>query len=141
MHDINSSLTVLIGHWHNLSSFYKNVFDVILSVYPHRAGWKVSLTTVGIEPATFVQAYFSSLPGVDIYTQSNITSIIFTWVHYTNTEQSWCIVSMKNWTLTMISYYRLPIWIKKPCLTHWVAALSTWWVKSSGIRQSKIVWC
>jgi hypothetical protein len=24
------------------------------------------------------QSYFSSLPGVDIYTQSNITSIIFT---------------------------------------------------------------
>ena len=30
-----------------------NVFDVTLSVYPHRAGRKVSLTTVGIEPATF----------------------------------------------------------------------------------------
>jgi hypothetical protein len=30
-----------------------NVFDVTLSVYPHRAGWKVSLTTVGIEPTTF----------------------------------------------------------------------------------------
>ena len=27
-------------------------FYVTLSVYPHRAGWKVSLTTVGIEPAT-----------------------------------------------------------------------------------------
>jgi hypothetical protein len=24
-----------------------------------------------------------------IYTQSNIASIIFTWVHYTNTEKSW----------------------------------------------------
>ena len=30
-----------------------NVFDVTPSVYPHQAGWKVSLTTVGIEPATF----------------------------------------------------------------------------------------
>jgi hypothetical protein len=30
-----------------------NVFDVTLRVYPHRAGRKVSLTTVGIEPATF----------------------------------------------------------------------------------------
>jgi hypothetical protein len=30
-----------------------NVFHVTLSVYPHGAGWKVSLTTVGIEPATF----------------------------------------------------------------------------------------
>ena len=24
-------------------------------------------------------------------------------------------------------------------LTHWVAALSTWWVKLSGVRQSKIL--
>jgi hypothetical protein len=31
-----------------------NVFDVILRVYPHWAGRKVSLTTVGIEPATFM---------------------------------------------------------------------------------------
>jgi hypothetical protein len=31
-------------------------------------------------------------PPVWIYTQSNITSIIFTWVHYTNTEKSWGIV-------------------------------------------------
>ena len=30
-----------------------NVFDVTLGVYPHRAGRKVSLTTVGIEPSTF----------------------------------------------------------------------------------------
>jgi hypothetical protein len=27
-----------------------------------------------------------------IYTQSNITSIIFTWVHYTNTEKSWVLM-------------------------------------------------
>jgi hypothetical protein len=32
------------------------------------------------------QEYFSSLPDVE-YTQSNITSIIFNWVHYTNTEK------------------------------------------------------
>jgi hypothetical protein len=31
------------------------------------------------------QAYFSSLPGVDIHSEYNITSILFTWVHYTNT--------------------------------------------------------
>ena len=30
-----------------------NVFDVTVGVYPHRAGRKVSLTTVGIEPSTF----------------------------------------------------------------------------------------
>ena len=40
------------------------------------------------------QAYFSSLPG-RINTQSNITSIIFTWVHYTNTEK-------KSWSLDYI---------------------------------------
>jgi hypothetical protein len=27
-----------------------------------------------------------------IYSQSNITSIIFTWVHYTNTEKSWLLL-------------------------------------------------
>jgi hypothetical protein len=34
-----------------------NVFDVTLSVYiyPHREGWKVSLTMVAIEPATVSQ--------------------------------------------------------------------------------------
>jgi hypothetical protein len=53
--------------------------DVTLSVYPHRAGLKNMPGTVGIEPTTFgILAHFSGLPGVDIYTQSNITSIIFT---------------------------------------------------------------
>jgi hypothetical protein len=33
-----------------------NVSDVTLSVYPHWAGWKVCLTMVGIEPATFSRA-------------------------------------------------------------------------------------
>jgi hypothetical protein len=36
-------------------------------VHPHRAGWKVCLTTVGIEPAIF---------GILVHTQSNITNII-----------------------------------------------------------------
>jgi hypothetical protein len=35
-----------------------------------------------------VRHIFQACP-VWIYTQSNITSIIFTWVHYTNTEKSW----------------------------------------------------
>jgi hypothetical protein len=30
-----------------------NMMFVVLSVHPHRASWKVCLTTVGIEPATF----------------------------------------------------------------------------------------
>jgi hypothetical protein len=34
-----------------------------------------------------VRHIFQACP-VWIYTQSNITSIIFTWVHYTNTEKS-----------------------------------------------------
>jgi hypothetical protein len=29
-----------------------DVCDVILSVHPHRASWKICLATVGIEPAT-----------------------------------------------------------------------------------------
>jgi hypothetical protein len=38
------------------------------------------------------QAYFSILPSVDIYTQSNITNIIFARVHNTNTEKkTYCI--------------------------------------------------
>ena len=42
------------GHRSNFASVnLLNVFYVNLSVYPHQAGWKVSLTTVGIEPATF----------------------------------------------------------------------------------------
>jgi hypothetical protein len=66
--------------------------DVTLSVYPHRVSLKNMSAKVWIEPTTFgilahlgkhiFQAY-----QVWIYTQSNITSIIFTWVHYTNTEK------------------------------------------------------
>ena len=52
---------------------------MLLRVYPHRASLKnmPGLATVGNLPkyAHRGQAYFSSLPGVDIYTQSNITSI------------------------------------------------------------------
>jgi hypothetical protein len=43
-----------------------------------------------------------------IYTQSNITSIIFTWVHYTNTEK-------KNFILLLESNSAnrpLPLWVK-----------------------------
>jgi hypothetical protein len=35
------------------SLFYTDVYGVTLSVHPHRVGWNVCLTTVGIEPATF----------------------------------------------------------------------------------------
>jgi hypothetical protein len=34
---------------------------ITLSVYPHRAGWKVSLTTVGIKPLTFGTLMFSGM--------------------------------------------------------------------------------
>jgi hypothetical protein len=45
------------------ANWYSVVFYVSLSVYPHRAGWKVSLSTVTIEPATF--GILISLAGVD----------------------------------------------------------------------------
>jgi hypothetical protein len=44
-----------------------------------------------------VRHIFQACP-VWIYTQSNITSIIFTWVHYTNTEQSGQYAN--SWKLT-----------------------------------------
>jgi hypothetical protein len=44
--------------------------------------WKICLW-----PGTVARHIFQACP-VWIYTQSNITSIIFTWVHYTNTEKS-----------------------------------------------------
>ncbi len=50
--------TPVLYHW--LRIFYggtysgvKCVCGITLSVYPHRASWKICLTTVGIEPATF----------------------------------------------------------------------------------------
>jgi hypothetical protein len=48
---------------------------------------------------------FQACP-VWIYTQSNITSIIFTRVHYTNTEESWTIYQFNKTTTTcaMISF-------------------------------------
>jgi hypothetical protein len=44
-------LFVCVGVMH--SGEY-DVCDVTLSVHPHRASWKVCLTTVGIEPVTFM---------------------------------------------------------------------------------------
>ena len=41
-----------------------NVCDVTLSVHPHRASWKVSLATVGIEPATL--GYQSNTHKIDL---------------------------------------------------------------------------
>jgi hypothetical protein len=65
-------------------SKYGNDCDVTPSVYPHRASLKkyayICLPTV----ARYI---FQACP-VWIYTQSNITSIIFAWVHYTNTEKN-----------------------------------------------------
>jgi hypothetical protein len=46
--------TLLYINTHTNTQLYKiDVCDVTLSVHPHRASWKVSLATVGIEPATF----------------------------------------------------------------------------------------
>jgi hypothetical protein len=73
--------------------------DVTLSVYPHRAGlknmpdhggklaehWASIPKVVGSFP-TMARHIFQACP-VWIYTQSNITSILFTWVHYTNTRK------------------------------------------------------
>jgi hypothetical protein len=49
---------------------------MLLWVYIHTGqAWKICLATVGIEPTTFGilahrgQAYFSSLPGVDIHSE------------------------------------------------------------------------
>jgi hypothetical protein len=57
---------------------------MLLWVYIHTGqAWKICLATVGNEPTNHI---FQAGP-VEIYTQSNITSIIFTRVHYTNTEK------------------------------------------------------
>ena len=48
--------------------------------------WASIPKVVGSIP-TVVRHIFQACP-VWIYTQSNITNIIFTWVHYTNTEKS-----------------------------------------------------
>jgi hypothetical protein len=45
---------------------------------------------------TVVRHIFQACP-VWIYTQSNITSIIFTWVHYTNTEKSCSKLLTSRW--------------------------------------------
>ena len=75
----------------------------------------------GNEPKTFGiladcgQAYFSSFPSVDIlYTQSNITNIIFTWVHNTNTEKIMGFLNrtIRNTCLTPkneVQYYHVPV--------------------------------
>jgi hypothetical protein len=47
-----------------------------------------------------VRHSFQACP-VWIYTQSNITSIIFTWVHYTNTEKSWRLDILPTLILTL----------------------------------------
>jgi hypothetical protein len=79
---------------------------MLLWVYIHTGrAWKICPATVGIEPTTFGilaqldphRASLKNMPGhgghifqarpVWIYTQSNITNIIFTWVHNTSTEK------------------------------------------------------
>jgi hypothetical protein len=67
----------------------KIVCDVTLSVYPHRASLKNMPGHGGNR--TYDLHIFQARP-VWIYTQSNITNIIFTWVHNTNTEKTLKIV-------------------------------------------------
>jgi hypothetical protein len=58
-----------------------------MRVYPHRAGWKVSLITVGIEPAMLcTQVNITSKFDVMYSGEYNIKNIIFTWVHNIKTH-------------------------------------------------------
>jgi hypothetical protein len=74
-------------HGFQLKTYQYNVFDVTLCVYPHRAGWKVSLKLAEkLSQRSWVRfPPWSGCP-VWIYTQSNIKNIIFTWVHNTKTH-------------------------------------------------------
>jgi hypothetical protein len=54
---------------------------MLLWVYIHTGrAWKICPATVGIEPTSLYTTF-------GILAQSNITNIIFTWVHNTNTEK------------------------------------------------------
>ena len=53
-----------------------NGFDVTLSVYPHRAGWKVSQTMVGIEPAT-IWNHSSMLCQLSYAVQTTVVRLTF----------------------------------------------------------------
>ena len=61
---------------------YSNRPDRVAQLAEH---WASIPKVVGSIP-TVARHIFQACP-VWIYTQSNITSIIFTWVHYTNTEK------------------------------------------------------
>jgi hypothetical protein len=70
--------------FHNFVHWIRMMLVMLLGVYIHtEQAWKICLTTVGIEPTTFscsiptvVRHIFQACP-VWIYTQSNITSIMF----------------------------------------------------------------
>jgi hypothetical protein len=94
--------TEMLLSFQGKSHFIVFILVMLLWVYIHtRQAWKICLTTVGNEPTTFdlptvVRRIFQACP-VWIYTQSNITSIIFTWVHYTNTEKSCTFYNIHNY--------------------------------------------
>jgi hypothetical protein len=72
---------------------------MLLWVYIHTGqAWKICLTTVGFEPTTF--GTLAQACPVWIYTaQSNITSIIFTWVHYTTQKKLFKIVKVNQFII------------------------------------------
>ena len=75
------SISMLSNNNHDFT--YSNRPDRVAQLAEH---WASIPKVVGSIP-TVVRHIFQACP-VWIYTQSNITNIIFTWVHYTNTEKS-----------------------------------------------------
>ena len=87
-----------------MSKLYEHLLVMLLWVYFHTGqAWKICLATVKYAcppcmksmPAHRGQAYFQACP-VWKYTQSNITSILFTWVHYTITANLWTLFSCNS---------------------------------------------
>ena len=59
--------------------------------------------------------------------------------NFTRNYRMWSLVNYRGQNLFVRWICRFTMNLNFFRLTHWVAALSTWWVKLSGIRQSKIL--
>jgi hypothetical protein len=70
---------------HLAAKLYATLFQTLTETQIFEAFYNTNQKVVSSIP-TVVRHIFQACP-VWIYTQSNITSIIFTWVHYTNTEK------------------------------------------------------